>query len=712
MSMLFRWHVSRVSSPLRPLRTPALRTRPPSVTRRTFAGTSKTQLPQILSPPPHFRLHPRPWTWRTLWLAPIVGGVLVYLSPSPQLHLPSVFSSPTLIPCPETRNYPQRFYDEDMIGSPAEPQRSIRLRLIGVLQGYIWEPILTARRFIYLFCLFVPVIVTIPMLLVGMPDKQLQGDRWGAVWWYDLLVKRMQAAGPTFIKLAQWAGSRADLFPSLLCDRLGTTHSKVTPHSLAYTKQVVERVFQRPFEDVFEEFDKNPIGTGAIAQVYKAILKQDLLPPSYLGPKRHSKFATGALAPVILQDPPPSIPTASVAVKVLHPRVGTMISRDLAIMSFFANVITLLPGMRWISLPEEVAVFGEMMYQQLDLRNEAENLLTFEHNFASRNVPITFPRPLKVFTTSDILVEEFEHAVPLESFLRNGGGPFDEQVATIGLDAFLNMLLLDNFVHSDLHPGNIMIKFTQPLATRDFLRQMFNALVFGGESHIAVQPPVESDSIVSRLKHFSNSPEGWRDELQRISNQGYIPEVVFIDAGLITTLNSIDRKNFLDLFRAVAQFDGYRTGQLMVERCRAPELAIDTETFALKMQNIVLTVKRKTFSLGQIKISDILTDVLKAVRQHHVKMEGDFINTVISILLLEGIGRQLDPSLDLFKGALPILRQLGRQMTSQEPITQTPSGNFGALLKLWVWVEARQLASAALVNIDDMVKYDVLVPSI
>lgn len=245
------------------------------------------------------------------------------------------------------------------------------------------------------------------------------------------------------------------------------------------------------------------------------------------------------------------------------------------------------------------------------------------------------------------------------------------------------MLLLDNFVHSDLHPGNIMIKFTRPLATRDFVHHMFNALVSRhNETDTITQPPAESDATVSKLKQLNNSPEEWRDELQHISNQGYIPEIVFIDAGLVTTLNSTNRKNFLDLFRAVAEFDGYRTGQLMVERCRSPELAIDTETFALKMQHIVLNVKRKTFSLGQIKISDILNDVLNAVRQHHVKMEGDFINTVISILLLEGIGRQLDPSLDLFKSALPILRQLGRQMTIQESITHIPSGNFGALLKV------------------------------
>lgn len=93
--------------------------------------------------------------------------------------------------------------------------------------------------------------------------------------------------------------------------------------------------------------------------------------------------------------------------------------------------------MQWLSLPDEVNVFGTMMFQQLDLRNEAENLLIFEHNFSHRKVPVTFPRPLQLWSTQDILVEEFENALPLENFLRNGGGPFDDQIATIGLDAFL-----------------------------------------------------------------------------------------------------------------------------------------------------------------------------------------------------------------------------------------------------------------------------------
>ena len=227
-----------------------------------------------------------------------------------------------------------------------------------------------------------------------------------------------------------------------------------------------------------------------------------------------------------------------------------------------------------------------------------------------------------------------------------------------------------------------MVKFSRS-TTSLVLKTLWTSL-FTNDSESPNSDPtnLESNAVVSDLKSLSSSPIAWQDKLRSLHNDGYLPELVFIDAGLVTTLNAKNRQNFLELFRAIAEFDGYRAGHLMVERCRAPHLAVDTETFALKMQHIVLNVKRKTFSLGQIKISDILKDVLKAVRQHHVKMEGDFINTVISILLLEGIGRQLDPKLDLFKSALPILRQLGREMTTQENMTRLPSGHFASLLKV------------------------------
>ena len=114
-------------------------------------------------------------------------------------------------------------------------------------------------------------------------------------------------------------------------------------------------------------------------------------------------------------------------------------------MSFFAELITLLPGMEWLSLKEEVEVFGRMMYEQLDLRNEAEKLCLFEKNFAHRKLPVSFPRPLKTWSTKDILIEEYQTALPLELFLKNGAGPYDRQLAEIGLSAFLVRSICSQF---------------------------------------------------------------------------------------------------------------------------------------------------------------------------------------------------------------------------------------------------------------------------
>lgn len=171
--------------------------------------------------------------------------------------------------------------------------------------------------------------------------------------------------------------------------------------------------------------------------MYRATLKQDLIPPSHLEPRRHPKSRTVSLAPSLLAAPPPTAPTATVAVKILHPRVDKIIARDLKIMSIFAHALGLLPGFQWLSLPEEVAVFGKMMREQLDLRIEADNLIEFDRRFQGRKLPVTFPRPLKIWSTKDILVEEYENALPLELFMKNGGGPYNFVLAEIGLDAFL-----------------------------------------------------------------------------------------------------------------------------------------------------------------------------------------------------------------------------------------------------------------------------------
>jgi aarF domain-containing kinase len=245
------------------------------------------------------------------------------------------------------------------------------------------------------------------------------------------------------------------------------------------------------------------------------------------------------------------------------------------------------------------------------------------------------------------------------------------------------MLLLDNWTHGDLHPGNIMVRFYKPTSS-DLFAPLLSRWSKPKEQDLSEIPEhsKSADALVHSLSAVAHDGDKWLGRLEELAEQGYEPQLIFIDAGLVTSLDGRNRRDFLDLFQAVAEFDGYKAGKLMVERCRTPEYAIDEETFALKIQHLVLSVKSKTFSLAKIKISDILTDVLTAVRQHHVKLEGDFVNTVISILLLEGIGRQLDPEMDLFKSALPILRQVGRQMGTREAISAVPKGNIWAMVKV------------------------------
>ncbi|KAG0262894.1 hypothetical protein DFQ27_002052 [Actinomortierella ambigua] len=577
--------------------------------------------------------------------------------------------------------------------------RRIRRQILEWLEENVVRPVKTVWRFAVLAAIFAPVLLSIPAVFVGDRIKERHDERTGTIWWYDLLVRHMELAGPTFIKLGQWAGSRTDIFPAELCERFSKLHNQVDPHSIEHTRKTIEAAFGgRKMEDIFDEFIETPLGIGAIAQVYRGRLKPGIalhFEPEEEEDKQDEEKMGAKTKPLSGQQREKRLKT-EVAIKVLHPKVEQTVERDLAIMNFFAQVIHCIPTMKWISLPDQVAMFGEMMREQLDLRIEARNLLTFQRNFRERYT-VTFPTPLIDFATKEMLIEEFVDAIPLKTFLIHGAGPFDTKIADIGLDGFLRMLIFDNFVHADLHPGNIFVRFYNPSANN-----LFKQLVarFQGSDQ-AFQS--SSDEATARLraavaradKDQGKDKEAWECELQALYQEGFRPQVVFIDTGLVSVLSDHNRRNFLDLFRALAEFDGYRAAKLMIERCRTPGTVKDGEVFALRMQRLILGVKDSAMSLGKIKIGDLLSEVMSMVRNHHVPMEGDFVNVVISILILEGIGRQLNPKIDLFKTSLPILRQLGRQDGGRglvETMKDIPGGGGGWWLKMWFLLEARQWA--------------------
>lgn len=574
---------------------------------------------------------------------------------------------------------------------------------------WIIEPLATGLRFLHLVVIFVPVIATVPLIWIGSRNPDRDDERSGTLWWYGFLVASMERAGAAFIKLGQWAASRTDIFPKEMCMIMSSLHSNAPAHSLKVTKETIERAFGLPFEDIFEEFQEQPLGVGAIAQVYKAKLKPDIAASEKDTSDEPTNLTERALRTVdpLLKSTPQRIPSSYVAIKVLHPKIEKIVRRDLKIMAFFANVINAVPTLEWLSFPDEVKQFAEMMRLQLDLRIEAANLTLFRKNFRTRPTA-WFPFPYTQYTSRQVLVEEFATGIPLEHFLENGGGVFQKEIADEGLDAFLHMLLLDNFTHADLHPGNIMVRFYKPatLQGRTHLGDLKGKIA--GEKKKDVEGSTDvTEEVLARLRPHRHDKNAWIQTLVQFDKEGYRPQLIFIDTGLVTELNEVNRKNFLDLFKAVAEFDGYKAGHLMVERCRQPDAVLDKEIFALRMQHLVLGVKSKTFALGNIKIGDILNEVLDMVRSHHVRLEGDFVNVVLSILLLEGIGRNLDPDLDLFSGALPILRQLGAQNSRG----MLASGDL-SMVKVWAGLEARKFLQASIESVEMCVKYDQLSPNI
>ncbi|PSN67142.1 ABC1-domain-containing protein [Corynespora cassiicola Philippines] len=593
---------------------------------------------------------------------------------------------------------------KEQVPKSLENSKKFRRGIYFFVDTYIVEPIFTGLRFLHLVVIFVPVLATIPTIWLGKRQKDRDNERSGTLWWYGYLVWSMERAGAAFIKLGQWAASRTDIFPTELCKIMSTLHSNAPAHSLEMTKRTVERAFDgRKFEDIFEEFDEKPLGVGAIAQVYKAKLKPDLTAFDHMhedeAPNLRQRIKRNVH--VTLKSTPSRVPSNHVAIKVLHPNVERIVRRDLRIMGFFASLINAIPTMEWLSFPDEVKQFGEMMRLQLDLRIEAANLTLFRQYFKNRSTA-WFPYPYTEYTTRNVLIEEFAQGIPLEDFLQNGGGVFQKDIADEGLDAFLTMVLIDNFIHADLHPGNIMVRFYKP--------EQLDVSIFARKEDKQTGPkesPDVTEEVLERLRPYRKKPDEWRARLKEIDQEGYRPQLIFIDTGLVTELNAKNRTNFLDLFKAVAEFDGYKAGHLMVERCRQPEAVIDPEVFALRMQHLVLGVKSRTFALGNIKIGDILNEVLSMVRTHHVRLEGDFVNVVLSILLLEGIGRSLNPNLDLFAGALPILRQLG----AQSGTSMIRGGDF-SMLKVWAGLEARSFLQASIETVERCVKYDQLSPNI
>ncbi|PQM33208.1 putative serine/threonine-protein kinase abkC [Prunus yedoensis var. nudiflora] len=297
----------------------------------------------------------------------------------------------------------------------------------------VFEGAILVMRALYLGILFSPSIMMAAFADCCGPEFRRL--------WLHVVHRTLELAGPAFIKWGQWAATRPDLFPRDLCTKLSELHTKAPEHSFAYTKKTIERAFGRKLPEIFDNFEEKPVASGSIAQVHRATLR--------------FRYPGQQVKPIV------------VAVKVRHPGVGESIRRDFVIINLVAKISKFIPALKWWRLDESVQQFAVFMMSQVDLAREAAHLSRFIYNFR-RWKDVSFPKPLYPLVHPACLVETYEQGECVSHYVDDleGHDRIKSALAHIGTHALLKMLLVDNFIHADMHPGNILVRVAQSKSSR------------------------------------------------------------------------------------------------------------------------------------------------------------------------------------------------------------------------------------------------------
>ncbi|XP_054804044.1 uncharacterized protein LOC129307183 isoform X3 [Prosopis cineraria] len=387
--------------------------------------------------------------------------------------------------------------------------------------------------------------------------------------WLQVVHGTLEKAGPAFIKWGQWAATRPDLFPQDLCTKLSELHSKAPEHSFSYTKKTIERSFGRKISEIFENFEETPVASGSIAQVHRASLKYP-----------------GQLAKSLM-----------VAVKVRHPGVGESIRRDFLIINAVAKISNLFPTLKWLRLDESVRQFAVFMLSQVDLAREAAHLSRFIYNFRQWK-DVSFPRPVYPLVHPAVLVETYEHGESVSHYVDDlqGHERIKTALAHIGTHALLKMLLVDNFIHADMHPGNILVRMSRKTPHRRLFKSK--------------------------------------------------PHVVFLDVGMTAELSGSDRLNLLEFFKAVACRDGRTAAECTLrlskqQNCPNPKAFIEEVDEAFAFWG--------TAEGDLVHPAECIEQLLEKVRRHRVNIDGNVCTVMVTTLVLEGWQRKLDPGYNVME---------------------------------------------------------------
>jgi ubiquinone biosynthesis protein len=306
-----------------------------------------------------------------------------------------------------------------------------------------------------------------------------------------------------------------------------------------------------------------------------------------------------------------------VAVKVLRPGMLPVIEKDLSLMRMMAGWIEhLSEDGRRLKPREVVAEFDKYLHDELDLVREAANAAQLRRNMAGLNL-VLIPEMYWDLCQPEVIVMERMHGVPISQVERLVAAGVDlKQLARDGVTIFFTQVFRDGFFHADMHPGNIQVSLDKP--------------TFG--------------------------------------------RYISLDFGIIGTLTEFDKEYLAQNFTAFFRRDYKRVAELHIESGWVPP-----GTRVDELEAAVRTVCEPYFDrpLKEISLGMVLMRLFQMSRRFHVEIQPQLVLLQKTLLNIEGLGRQLDPELDLWATAKPFLErwmaeQVGPQKFFDELRDQAP----------------------------------------
>jgi ubiquinone biosynthesis protein len=306
-----------------------------------------------------------------------------------------------------------------------------------------------------------------------------------------------------------------------------------------------------------------------------------------------------------------------VAVKVLRPGMLPAIEKDLGLMRMMAGWVEGLSADGKRLKPREVvAEFDKYLHDELDLVREAANAAQLRRNMEGLNL-VLIPSMYWDFCHSDVMVMERMKGVPISQLerLREAGVDIPK-LARDGVTIFFTQVFRDGFFHADMHPGNIQVSL--------------EPATFG--------------------------------------------RYISLDFGIIGTLTEFDKEYLAQNFTAFFRRDYKRVAQLHIESGWVPP-----GTRVDELESAIRSVCEPYFDrpLREISLGMVLMRLFQTSRRFQVEIQPQLVLLQKTLLNIEGLGRQLDPELDLWSTAKPflekwMLEQVGPQKLIEQLRDEAP----------------------------------------